>query len=136
MTRSLCVRFPVFDLFAVCVRFPVFDLFAVFVRFAVLDLLGAADPCDVTGDIFPSVSSADAERPKLHRENAIFMVNGYSKCRPQKPSERETSFVNNGVNSPHTRRHSGSLRTAKVRPSDAFLPQMDEIEEVENESVS
>lgn len=130
MTRFLCVQFPVFDLFAVCVRFPVFDLFAV------LDLLGAADPCDVTGDIFPLVSSADAERPKLHRENAIFMVNGYSKCRPQKPSERETSFVNNGVNSPHTRRHSGSLRTAKVRPSDAFLPQMDEIEEVENESVS
>ena len=85
----------------------------------------------------PSASSADPERPKLHRENAVFMVNGYSKSHPRRSSQKETSFVKNEVNSHHTRRHSGSLRTAKIRPSDAFLPQMDEIEEeLEHESVS
>ena len=85
----------------------------------------------------PAASPGNPERPKLHRENAIFMVNGHSKTHPRQPGHRETAFVSNEVNPHHARRHSGNLRTSKVRPSDGFLPQMDEIEEeLEHESVS
>ncbi|KAL8578584.1 hypothetical protein ACOMHN_015040 [Nucella lapillus] len=82
----------------------------------------------------------DLERPKLHRENAIFMVNGLTRgvkvTHPRVAELRDTP--GKPLHSDHSlhqgaRRHCSNLRNSRVRHSDYVLPQVDEREELEAE---